>query len=81
MRLEASCSPSPPRLDMRLSTSSMNMVEGAWCLASSNNTLTSFSLSPRHLDTIEVADMLKNVVRHSVATAFASSVLPVPGGP
>ena len=25
--------------------------------------------------------MLKNVVRHSVATAFASIVLPVPGGP
>ena len=26
-------------------------------------------------------DTLKNVVPHSVATAFASSVLPVPGGP
>jgi len=27
------------------------------------------------------ADRLKNVVPHSVATAFASRVLPVPGGP
>jgi hypothetical protein len=28
-----------------------------------------------------VAVTLKNVVPHSVATAFASMVLPVPGGP
>ena len=31
--------------------------------------------------TIVEALMLKKVVRHSVATAFASIVLPVPGGP
>ena len=42
---------------------------------------TSFSLSPRHLLASVLADTLMNVVRHSVATAFASSVLPVPGGP
>jgi hypothetical protein len=30
---------------------------------------------------MEEAEMLKKVVRHSVATALASSVLPVPGGP
>ena len=41
-------------------------------------TRTSFSESPRHLLTILDADMLKNVVLHSVATAFASNVLPVP---
>ena len=40
-------------------------------------TLTSFSLSPRHLEMMEEALMLKNVVRHSVATALASIVLPV----
>ena len=40
-----------------------------------------FSPSPRHFDASEDADTLKNVVRHSVATAFASSVFPVPGGP
>lgn len=39
-------------------------------------TLTSFSESPRHLLTIELAEILKNVVLHSVATAFASNVLP-----
>ena len=35
---------------------------------------TSFSESPRHLETMVDADMLKNVVRHSVATALASMV-------
>lgn len=44
-------------------------------------TLTSFSESPLHLLTILEADMLKNVVLHSVAIALARRVLPVPGGP
>ena len=42
------------------------------------HTLTSFSESPLHLLTIDDAEMLKNVVLHSVATALAKSVLPVP---
>jgi hypothetical protein len=33
---------------------------------------------PRHFETTDEAEMLKNVVLHSVATAFASIVLPVP---
>ena len=41
-------------------------------------TLTNFSESPRHLLTMLDADILKNVVLHSVATAFANNVLPVP---
>lgn len=41
-------------------------------------TRTSFSESPLHLLTMVDADMLKNVVLHSVATALASNVLPVP---
>ena len=41
-------------------------------------TRTNFSLSPRHFETMDDADMLKKVVRHSVATALASMVLPVP---
>ena len=41
-------------------------------------TLTSFSESPLHLLTMLDAEMLKKVVLHSVATAFASNVLPVP---
>ena len=44
-------------------------------------TLISFSLSPRHLEMMEEEEMLKKVVPHSVATALASSVFPVPGGP
>jgi hypothetical protein len=41
-------------------------------------TRTNFSESPLHLLTILEADILKNVVSHSVATALAKSVLPVP---
>ncbi len=44
-------------------------------------TLTSFSESPRHLLLIIATLTLKNVVPHSVATALANSVFPVPGGP
>lgn len=36
----------------------------------------SFSESPLHLLTTELADILKNVVLHSVATACASRVFP-----
>lgn len=69
------------------------MVDGAWYRASyilsdptiknhtSNKTLINFSESPLHLDTTLDAEMLKKVVLHSVATALASMVLPVPGGP
>ena len=41
-------------------------------------TRTNFSESPLHLLTMEEAEMLKKVVLHSVATAFASIVFPVP---
>ena len=41
-------------------------------------TRTNFSESPLHLLTIEEAEILKKVVLHSVATALASIVLPVP---
>lgn len=81
MRLDASCSPSALR-ELRIeSISSMKIVVGWWYRAKSKRTLISFSESPRHLLTIVDALMLKNVVRHSVATALASIVLPVPGGP
>ena len=39
------------------------------------------SLSPTHLDMRVLADTLKKVDWHSEATAFASMVLPLPGGP
>lgn len=44
----------------------------------SNNTRINFSESPLHLETTVDAEMLKNVVLHSVATAFANIVFPVP---
>lgn len=47
----------------------------------SNSNRTSFSDSPRYLEVSVEEDTLKKVVPHSVATAFASIVLPVPGGP
>lgn len=39
------------------------------------------SLSPRHFEANVADETLKNVVPHSVATALASNVFPVPGGP
>jgi hypothetical protein len=63
------------------SISSKKMVDGPWKRAISNRMRTSFSLSPRYLELRVEADTLKKVVWHSVATALASIVLPVPGGP
>lgn len=42
---------------------------------------TSFSASPCHLEVREEAEMAKKVARASAASALASSVLPLPGGP
>ena len=47
----------------------------------SNNALTSLSDSPFHFEARVAADTVKKRVEHSVAIAFANSVLPVPGGP
>lgn len=47
----------------------------------SNRSRTSFSDSPRYLEDKVEEDTLKNVVPHSVATALANIVFPVPGGP
>ena len=47
----------------------------------SNKMRMSFSDSPRYLELRLDEDTLKNDVWHSVATALASIVLPVPGGP
>jgi hypothetical protein len=50
-------------------------------LTISNNSLTSFSESPRYLEVRVEDETLKNVVQHSVTTALANMVFPVPGGP
>lgn len=81
-RFEASCSVEL-RFAVKLSNSSMKIIDGAWNLASSNNTRISFSDSPRHFEMSELAAMLKNVNVSWVSEhkAFASSVLPQPGTP
>ena len=47
-------------------------------LTISKRSLTSFSDSPLYLDVKVEEDTLKKVVPHSVATAFANIVFPVP---
>ena len=47
----------------------------------SNRRRTSFSDSPLYLEVRVDEETLKNVVLHSVATALARRVFPVPGGP
>jgi len=47
----------------------------------SKRILISFSESPLYFEVRVAEETLKKVVQHSVATAFASIVLPVPGGP
>ena len=81
MRLDPSCSETspppeaePPRWPKIESISSINIVLGAWYLASSKRHFINFSLSPRNFETIDDAEMLKNVVLLWVATAFASNV-------
>lgn len=59
-RFEASCSVEL-RFAVKLSNSSMKIIDGAWYLASSNRTRISFSDSPRHFEMRELAAMLKKV--------------------
>lgn len=47
----------------------------------SNKSRTNFSDSPLYLEVRVDEETLKKVVPHSVATALASIVFPVPGGP
>mmetsp|Transcript_38155 Transcript_38155/g.89489 ORF Transcript_38155/g.89489 Transcript_38155/m.89489 type:complete len:371 (-) Transcript_38155:247-1359(-) len=79
-RRAASCS-----LALRLvsieSISSMKMTDGCIFLARLKRARICFSDSPTHFDTSDEAEMLKKVDSHSVATAFANMVLPLPGGP
>ena len=59
----------------------MKMTEGAYNLAIANKVFINFSDSPIHLLIKDDALILKKVHLHSVATALASIVLPLPGGP
>ena len=59
----------------------MKMMEGWHCLAAVNRLLTSFSPSPTNLLVRLLAEMLKKALSDSLATARASMVFPLPGGP
>ena len=50
-------------------------------LAKANTLLSSRSLSPMNFDSKLLGDRSKKLAPLSPATAFASSVFPVPGGP
>lgn len=80
-RRDASCSVPDDRVDSNESISSTKMMEGANALASPNKARTSFSLSPCHFEVSVDAETEKKVDLDSVATALASIVFPVPGGP
>mmetsp|Transcript_27731 Transcript_27731/g.45618 ORF Transcript_27731/g.45618 Transcript_27731/m.45618 type:complete len:259 (+) Transcript_27731:106-882(+) len=63
------------------STSSMKMTQGWWSLAYPNISRTTRALSPMYLSTMAEATTLRKVAWMPLASARASSVLPVPGGP
>ena len=70
-----------PRLRPTASISSMKMIAGAWFFAISNSRRIRAAPRPANISTNELADWLKKCAPDSLATALASSVLPVPGGP
>mmetsp|Transcript_18488 Transcript_18488/g.61937 ORF Transcript_18488/g.61937 Transcript_18488/m.61937 type:complete len:206 (+) Transcript_18488:586-1203(+) len=80
-RRVASCSWPSPRRPRRASTSSRKITHGAMRRATRKSAATAFSSSPYHLEVISDKVTLRKRAPASVATAFASSVLPVPGGP
>ncbi len=63
------------------SSSSKKIMHGAACLAFLNTSLTPFSDSPTHFERSSGPFMLIKLASLSFAAAFASKVLPVPGGP
>lgn len=58
------------------SISSMNIIHGAFFLASINISLTLFAPTPEYISTKSEPEIMKNGTPTSPATAFARSVLP-----
>mmetsp|Transcript_18672 Transcript_18672/g.40125 ORF Transcript_18672/g.40125 Transcript_18672/m.40125 type:complete len:309 (-) Transcript_18672:3809-4735(-) len=77
----ASCSLCLSLLPSSESTSSRKMTVGAILCAIENSARTCFSPSPNHLDARLDMEQYMKFAPDSEATAFASIVLPVPGGP
>ena len=74
--------PTPaPRWRPTASISSMKIRQGALLRPCSNMSRTRLAPTPTNISTKSEPEMLKNGTSASPATAFASSVLPVPGGP
>ena len=74
--------PSPaPRCLPTASISSINIKQGALFLPCSNISRTRAAPTPTNISTKSEPLMLKKGTSASPATAFASKVLPVPGGP
>ena len=59
----------------------MKMMQGEFCLACSNRSRTREAPTPTNISTKSEPEMEKKGTPASPATARASSVLPVPGGP
>ena len=76
--------PPPMPLPRRLATasiSSINTIQGWFRLASANRSRTREAPTPTNISTKSEPEILKKGTPASPATAFASRVLPVPGGP
>ena len=70
-----------PRLLATASISSMKIIHGAFFLASSKRSRTRDAPTPTNISTKSEPEIVKNGTFASPATALASRVLPVPGGP
>ena len=73
--------PQLPRARPRASSSSMKMMAGACLRACSKRSRTRAAPTPTNSSTNSLPDMEKKATPASPATARASRVLPVPGGP
>lgn len=71
----------PPRARPMVSISSMKTMAGATLRASANSSRTRLAPTPTIISMNSEADAEKNGTPASPATALASRVLPVPGGP
>ena len=70
-----------PRARPMASISSMKMMQGAFCLAVSKRSRTRLAPTPTNISTKSEPASEKKGTCASPATALASSVFPVPGGP
>ena len=70
-----------PRIRATASISSIKIIQGALLLASSKRSLTLEAPTPTNISTKSDPEIEKNGTPASPATALASRVFPVPGGP